>query len=56
MNFLKTHYAWISSAIAGVILFETPSVNSYFAAHPQAGVVGATLWAVATAWAKSPRQ
>jgi hypothetical protein len=56
MNFLKTHRVWISSAVAGVVLFLTPSVNTYFAVHPQVAVVGATLWAVATAWAKSPRQ
>jgi hypothetical protein len=56
MNFLKTHRVWISSAVAGVILFLTPSVTAYFAAHPQVGVAGATAWAIATAWAKSPRQ
>jgi len=56
MNFIKIHRVWISSAAAGVVLFLTPSVNSYFAAHPQTAVAGATFWAIATAWAKSPRQ
>ncbi len=56
MNFVKTHSVWISSFIAGVILFENASVTAYFASHPQVGVAGATLWAIATAWAKSPRQ
>jgi hypothetical protein len=56
MNFIKTHRVWITSAAAGAIMFLTPSVTVYFTAHPQVGIAGATVWAIATAWAKSPRQ
>lgn len=56
MNFIKAHKTWMVSAVGGIILFLTPSVNAYIAAHPGAAIGMGSLWAIATAWARSPRQ
>lgn len=56
MTFFKAHATWLASAIAGLVLFLTPSVTAYAAGHPQQGIAVGTVWAIATAWAKSPRQ
>ncbi len=56
MKFLKEHRVWLTTAAVGLISFLTPSVTHFIASHPQYGVAGATLWGVATAWAKSPNQ
>jgi hypothetical protein len=56
MNFLKAHKVWLITLAAGGVSFLTPSVNSFVSSHPQYGVAVATLWGVAAAWAKSPRQ
>jgi hypothetical protein len=55
-NFLLKHKAWLLSTAAGVVAFATPSVTTFVTAHPQYAVSVGTLWAVAAAWAKSPRQ
>lgn len=55
-QFLKVHKAWLITIAAGLVGFLTPSVNQYVAAHPQSAVTIASIWAIATAWAKSPRQ
>ena len=56
MNFLKTHKVWLVTLAAGAVSFLTPSVNSYVASHSQYGIAVATMWGIATAWSKSPRQ
>ena len=55
MNFVKAHWAWIASAASGVVLFITPSVTAWVATHPSYAVSVGTVWAVAAAWAKSPK-
>jgi hypothetical protein len=56
LNWLKTHKVWLGTALSGLIVFFTPSMNQWLSAHPQQAVTLGTLWAVAAAWAKSPKQ
>jgi hypothetical protein len=56
LAFLKLHKAWLISAGGGLVLFLNPSVQSYVQAHPHADTAVASVWAIAMAWAKSPRQ
>ena len=55
MNFLKSHWVWIATALAGAISALTPMVTQFVSAHPQYSVTVMALWGVATAWAKSPK-
>jgi len=56
MKFIAAHKAWLITLAAGAVGFLTPSINVYVTSHPQAGILIATAWGVATSWAKSPRQ
>jgi hypothetical protein len=56
MKFLAAHKAWLITLAAGAVGFLTPSVNAYITAHPQTTVALGTVWGIATALAKSPRQ
>ena len=56
MNFLKAHWVWLTSALAALIGFLTPSVNAWVAGHPQYAVAVTGVWTVLAALAKSPRQ
>lgn len=56
MKFLAAHKVWLITLVAGGIGFLTPSVNAYVGSHAQTGIAIATVWGIATAWAKSPRQ
>jgi hypothetical protein len=56
MQFLNAHRAWLITLGVGAVGFLTPSVTAYVTTHPQAGIAVATVWGIATAWAKSPRQ
>jgi hypothetical protein len=56
LQFLKSHKTWLLTAAAGAVAFAEPSINAYVAGHPGKAIVFANLWAIATAWAKSPRQ
>jgi hypothetical protein len=55
MNFLNTHRVWLITLAAGLVSFLTPSVNTFVTSHSQYGIAIATVWGIATAWAKSPR-
>jgi hypothetical protein len=56
ISFLKSHKTWLLTAAAGAVAFAEPSINAYVAGHPGKAIIFANLWAIATAWAKSPRQ
>jgi hypothetical protein len=56
MQWIKKHWGWVATAGAGLVVFIDPSVQHYAGAHPQSAVVVSTLWSVAMAWARSPRQ
>jgi hypothetical protein len=54
MSFFKTHRVWLITLAAGAVSFLTPSINAFVASHSQYGIGVATVWGIATAWAKSP--
>jgi hypothetical protein len=56
MTWVKKHWPWLTTLAAGAIVFLDPSVQSYAGAHGAAATAITTLWGVALAWAKSPRQ
>jgi hypothetical protein len=56
VTFFKAHAVWLTTAAVGAVSFLTPAVNQYVGQHPQGTVMLATLWGIAAAWAKSPRE
>lgn len=56
MTWIKKHAPWLLTLAAGSVAFLDPSVQAYTSAHPQSAALIGALWAVAAAWAKSPRQ
>jgi hypothetical protein len=56
MTWVKKHWPWLTTLAAGAIVFLDPSVQSYAGAHGAASTAITTLWGVALAWARSPRQ
>jgi hypothetical protein len=55
MDFLKKHWPWLVSAIAGAVTFIDPSVQYFAGQHAQYTTLILTIWTVALHWAKSPR-
>jgi len=55
-TFITAHRVWLVTAGVGAVSFLTPSVQHFVGTHPQYAVIVSTLWGVAAAWAKSPKE